>query len=88
MAFINGREAQRWAGEAAAARRDAVLHQLVHLFGSQQALTPLSYHETDWTAEQYSRGKLFSSKLACAPAVPLTPRNLQDAMLDTRPQVC
>ncbi len=70
VAFINGREAQRWAAEPAAARRTAVLHQLAYLFGSQEALTPLSYHETDWTAEQYSRGK------PCTPTRPCCATNL------------
>ena len=36
---------------SAAERQEAVIHQLVHLFGLK-ARTPLAYHELDWSLEQ------------------------------------
>jgi monoamine oxidase len=57
VGFINGREALKWSPIGAAARRSAVLDQLVSLFNNRAALNAVAYHETDWTKEEHSRGE-------------------------------
>jgi monoamine oxidase len=53
--FIGGDEARRFTRRSAADRRAAVLANFTTYFGSRAA-HPLSYFETDWTSEEWTRG--------------------------------
>jgi monoamine oxidase len=54
-AFFAGDEARTWGLRTEAERSDAVLAQLARFFGSK-ALDPVQYLESDWPAEQWTRG--------------------------------
>jgi len=53
--FILGTDAREWGSREPEARERAVLECFARSFG-QRALGPLTYAETDWGAEIYSRG--------------------------------
>jgi monoamine oxidase len=53
--FVGGDEFRKFIRMSAAARRAAVLKNFVHYFGSEAA-SPRDYFETNWPAEQWSRG--------------------------------
>jgi monoamine oxidase len=55
LGFVGGDSARAYEGMAPAARRAAVLDELVTLFGSE-AGSPTAYYETRWTSERYTRG--------------------------------
>jgi monoamine oxidase len=55
VGFIVGDAAKKWHGESAEARRDAVVAQLVRLFGAD-ASHPTAYVDQDWMGEEWSRG--------------------------------
>ncbi len=54
-AFVVGDRYTRWIARDADARRDAVLEDLTHYFGTG-ARNPTSYHEVDWPQEPWIRG--------------------------------
>jgi len=54
-AFFAGDEARTWGLRTEAERSEAVLAQLARFFGSR-ALDPVQYLESDWPAEQWTRG--------------------------------
>ncbi|MGB8332299.1 MAG: flavin monoamine oxidase family protein, partial [Polyangiales bacterium] len=54
-AFFAGDEARAWGLRTESERREAVLAQLAQFFGSE-ALDPVQYLESDWQAEQWTRG--------------------------------
>ena len=53
--FILGRDAREWGRRPADGRRQTVLECFARYFG-EEASTPLSYEELDWSEEPYSRG--------------------------------
>jgi monoamine oxidase len=53
--FVGGDEARRFLGRSPASRRAAVLANFKTYFGPQAA-DPLSYFETNWTGEEWTRG--------------------------------
>jgi monoamine oxidase len=53
--FVGGDEARQFAAASASDRRAAVLDNFVAYFGPQAA-NPITYYETDWPAETWSRG--------------------------------
>ena len=53
--FILGSDAREWGSRPAVEQRRAVLECFARYFGDE-ALGPLGYAETDWGAEDYSRG--------------------------------
>jgi monoamine oxidase len=55
LGFIGGDSARRYHAMPAAARRAAVVAQLTNYYGPQAA-GPLSFHETFWSQERWSRG--------------------------------
>jgi monoamine oxidase len=55
LGFVEGSDARRWQRLPAAQRRQEVLDCFVRYFG-QEAASPTSYIEKDWTAEEFTRG--------------------------------
>jgi monoamine oxidase len=55
VAFIGGKDYDRWYALGAEGRRRAVLDSLVAALG-HQAAEPLAYHETDWPSVPYTLG--------------------------------
>jgi monoamine oxidase len=53
--FIGGDNARQHMGKSLANRKAAVLNQFVKFFGAKAA-HPLSYFETNWTREEWTRG--------------------------------
>ena len=53
--FILGSDAREWGRKAQGKRERAVLECFARYFG-EEALEPLAYSDTDWGAENYSRG--------------------------------
>jgi monoamine oxidase len=54
-AFFAADEARNWGMRTEAERSEAVLEQLARFFGSK-ALDPVQYLESNWPAEQWTRG--------------------------------
>eukprot|EP00049_Salpingoeca_infusionum_P008515 m.141209 g.141209 ORF g.141209 m.141209 type:complete len:88 (+) comp14035_c0_seq27:1846-2109(+) len=55
VAFIGGSAANAWSQRPSSERKEAVLANLVLLFG-EAARTPLDYVEKDWAQEKYNGG--------------------------------
>ena len=55
IGFVEGGEARRWQRLPDEQRRKRVLDSFVRYFG-QEAATPITYLEKDWSAEQFTRG--------------------------------
>jgi monoamine oxidase len=55
LGFIGGDSARRYRPMSPSARRAAVIAQLVNYYGPS-AQSPLSFHETFWVQEQWTRG--------------------------------
>jgi monoamine oxidase len=54
--FVGGDNARRYAGMSADDRRRAVLKQLARFYDDKRALKPLQFFETNWSAQQWTRG--------------------------------
>jgi monoamine oxidase len=54
--FVGGDHARRYAGMSADDRRRAVLKQLARFYDDKRALNPVSLFETNWSAQQWTRG--------------------------------
>ena len=54
--FIAGQPGQEWSRQPPAERRAAILAQLSHLFGSDEAHHPTEYVEQQWSSEEWSLG--------------------------------
>ncbi|PYH94189.1 amine oxidase [Aspergillus ellipticus CBS 707.79] len=54
--FIAGRPGETWSQLPPAERKAAVLTQLAHLFGSNDADHPIEYIEQHWSSEEWSLG--------------------------------
>jgi monoamine oxidase len=55
VTFVRGKEAECWMSRPAAERRDGVLEALASYLGDE-ALTPRTFHEYDWSGDPWSRG--------------------------------
>ena len=56
MGFIYGATARLYSPLTVAERQAAITAQYADAYHSPLALQPLSYHELDWTVEEFSRG--------------------------------
>ncbi|GAW19253.1 hypothetical protein ANO14919_087380 [Xylariales sp. No.14919] len=54
--FIAGGPGEQWAQLAPAERREGVLAQFCHMFGSNDAYQPTEYIEQQWSSEEWSLG--------------------------------